>query len=103
MKLTNAFLAEAIGLLSFGTEFSIVAYGSIAGLLESATEGAFEEPKRIDAMLSDYLPDSELSRLNRGAADCPVEVSRKFFDLILHSGPRLGRPAPPWRFPAVDV
>ena len=65
-----------------GTGFTIVAYGSSAGLLESATEGAFEELRRVEAMLSDYLPDSELSRLNRGAADCPLEVSREFFDLL---------------------
>ena len=65
-----------------GTEFTIVAYGSNTGLLEAATEEAFDEVKRIDTMLSNYLPESELSRVNRRAAECPVKVSQEFFDLL---------------------
>ena len=65
-----------------GTTFTIDSYGENQGLMQSATEQAFEEAQRLDQMLSNYIPDSELSRVNREAPDRPVRVSREFFDLL---------------------
>lgn len=65
-----------------GTEFTVVAYGAEAATLEAATEAAFEEAQRLDAMLSNYLPDSELSHVNRDAGSRPVPVSRELFDVL---------------------
>lgn len=65
-----------------GTEYAIDLYGTNATRLESAAEQAFDEAKRLDQMLSNYLPDSELSKVNREAYDHPVEVSRELFDLL---------------------
>jgi thiamine biosynthesis lipoprotein len=41
-----------------------------------------DEMQRIDALMSSYKPDSELSRINATAADNPVPVSPELFRLI---------------------
>lgn len=65
-----------------GTAFTIDAYGSEAGVLEAATEAAFDEARRLDQMLSDYLPASEVTRVNQDAAAAPVRVSRELFYIL---------------------
>lgn len=65
-----------------GTEFTIDAYGPDASALEAATEDAFDVVKHLDILLSNYLPDSELSRVNRHAATVPVPVSQEMFDFL---------------------
>lgn len=67
---------------AMGTEFGIALYGPNATTLEGAAEQASEEATRIDHMLSNYVPDSELSKVNREAYDHPVQVSQEFFDLL---------------------
>lgn len=67
---------------AMGTEFAIDLYGPNATKLESAAEQASEEAKRIDQMLSNYIPESELSRINREAYDHPVRVSDELFNLV---------------------
>ena len=67
---------------AMGTTFTIDMYGTDVGRMQAASEQAFDEVKRLDQMLSNYLPDSELSRVNASAADHPVLVSQEFFDLL---------------------
>ena len=67
---------------AMGTTYTIDAYGVNAGMLESATEEAFDEVRRLDQMLSNYLPDSELSQVNQRAFQSPVRVSKEFFQLL---------------------
>lgn len=67
---------------AMGTSFSIVAYGEDRGRLESAVAQGLEEAHRLDQMLSNYLPDSEWSTVNRLAADGPVRVSAELFQLL---------------------
>jgi len=43
------------------------------------------EMHRIDALMSPFREDSELSLVNREAADHPVKISRELFDLIERS------------------
>jgi thiamine biosynthesis lipoprotein len=52
---------------------------------ESAIEAVFVEFRRIDALMSTYKPESELSRMNAGAAAAPVRVSRELYDLLVTS------------------
>ncbi len=42
----------------------------------------FNEMRRIDALMSPFRPDSEISRINRDAAVQPVPVSRELYALI---------------------
>jgi thiamine biosynthesis lipoprotein len=65
-----------------GTTFTVDMYGADMGQMQSASEQAFDEVKRLDQMLSNYIPDSELSRVNAEAAEHPVVVSEEFFRLL---------------------
>jgi thiamine biosynthesis lipoprotein len=67
---------------AMGTTFSIVLYGSDRASMDQAIDAAFEEVHRLDASLSNYLPESEWSRLNREAAAGPVAVSPELFQLL---------------------
>jgi thiamine biosynthesis lipoprotein len=44
---------------------------------------AFDEIDRIDRLMSHYKPNSELSRVNREAANSPIEVEPELFDFIV--------------------
>jgi len=65
-----------------GTAFTVDLYGANAGVLQAAADAALEEAQRLDRMLSDYRPDSELSQVNSHAFERPVAVSQEFFDLL---------------------
>jgi thiamine biosynthesis lipoprotein len=67
---------------AMGTSFSIVAYGDDRGRLQSAVAEGLEEARRLDAMLSNYKPDSEWSQMNRQAVDRPFPASAELFQLL---------------------
>jgi len=69
---------------AMGSTYTIDLYGTDRIYMEDAADSAFDEVKRIDEMLSNYKPDSELTQVNRRAAQAPVKVSREFFDLLAH-------------------
>lgn len=69
-------------LQAMGTTFTVAAYGTDAGNLEAILDASFDEVRRIDDLLSNYKPDSELSQVNHSAAKGPQRVSPEFFDLI---------------------
>lgn len=68
---------------AMGTTYTIVAYHSDRRTLETAVDEACAEIQRIDSFLSHYRQDSELSRVNREAAQRPVPVSQELFDLLV--------------------
>ncbi len=68
---------------AMGSTFSVVLYGEDRNKLESASEVAFEEVRRLDSLLSNYKPESEWSQVNRDAAQKPVVVSQELFDLLV--------------------
>jgi thiamine biosynthesis lipoprotein len=65
-----------------GSTYTIVAYGAKERLLAEAAEQAFEEIDRLDALLSNFKPTSELSEVNRAAAKGPVRVTPEFFRFL---------------------
>jgi thiamine biosynthesis lipoprotein len=67
---------------AMGSVYTIVAYGEDRSKMLAAADEAFEEVRRLDRMLSNYRADSELSRLNRAAAEAPVPVSEELFTLL---------------------
>ncbi len=67
---------------AMGTTFTIVAYGESRSRLQGAVDSAFDEMRRIEAVLSNYREDSEWSRINREAAERPVAVSGEVFRLL---------------------
>jgi FAD:protein FMN transferase len=52
---------------------------------EAALGAVMEEMHRIDRAMSPFKPESELSRLNREAANAPVPISKEMFELVARS------------------
>jgi thiamine biosynthesis lipoprotein len=48
----------------------------------AALDAVMAEMRRIDALMSHYKPDSQISLINQGAALEPVQVDPELFDLI---------------------
>ncbi len=67
---------------AMGSAYSIVAYDADRYALQAAVDAAFDEVRRLDALLSNYKPASELSKINQLAADHPVVVSQETFDQL---------------------
>lgn len=67
---------------AMGATFSIALYGADRASMEAAVDAALAEAQRLDALLSNYRPESEWSAVNRGAAGKPVKVSAELFQLI---------------------
>lgn len=67
---------------AMGSTYTMALYGSDQATLRVAAEEAAEEVRRLDHMLSNYIPTSEWSEVNRDAAKHPVKVSPEMFDLL---------------------
>lgn len=67
---------------AMGSTFSVAMYGEDADRLEIAVDAAFEDVRRLDHLLSNYLASSEWSRVNREASARPVKVSPELFRLL---------------------
>ena len=65
-----------------GSELRVALYGERRGVLASAAIAAFDEARRIDALISNYRDDSEWSRINRDAGRGPVSISEESVELI---------------------
>ncbi len=67
---------------AMGSLFTVAAYGEDRAQLSAAVGAALQEARRIDDLLSNYRSESELSEINREAAQHPVRVSPELFDLL---------------------
>jgi thiamine biosynthesis lipoprotein len=67
---------------AMGTAYTLVLYDEDRQRLETALEDAFEEVRRLDALLSNYRQNSEWSKANRLAATQPVVLSAELFSLL---------------------
>lgn len=65
-----------------GSEFRVALYGTERNKLAAVAGLALEEARKADRLLSDYLENSELSRVNREAGSGSVVVSAEFFDVL---------------------
>jgi thiamine biosynthesis lipoprotein len=82
--------SESVGNLSrfefveahMGCSFKILLYCTDATTARSASRLAFDRISTLDAILSDYQPESELSRLSLKAGGPPVSVSADLFDVL---------------------
>jgi thiamine biosynthesis lipoprotein len=78
---TGALRLES-SVVAMGSAYSVAVYGEDRTRMEEAVDAAFEEVHRLDEMLSNYKPESELSEINRAAAERPVAVTTELFDLL---------------------
>ncbi len=65
-----------------GTRFKIILCAADQSAADGASKAAFARVAALDAMLSDYRPDSELMRLCRRAGGDPVPVSDELFFVL---------------------
>lgn len=70
---------------AMGTVFEIAAYGSSPSLTSYAIDQAFHEVVRLDHVMSDYIPDSDLSRINRTAHYRAEPVPSDLYHIIQQS------------------
>ena len=70
---------------AMGTVFEIVIYDDDLSRADAAARAALDEVVRLDAVMSNYQPESELSRMNRTAHDRPVHISRELYEVIEQS------------------
>jgi len=67
---------------AMGSTYTIALYGTDRVQMEAAVDAAFDEAQRLDDLLSNYLPGSQWSEVNRNASAKPVKVSPELFDVI---------------------
>lgn len=65
-----------------GSEFRLALYGTERNKMAAVADLALEEARKADRMLSDYIENSELSRVNREAGNGPAAVSAEFYDVL---------------------
>lgn len=70
---------------AMGTEFTLDLYAKDQATAEHAGELAFDEIDRLEALLSNYRSDSELSRVAREAARGPVVTDPETFGFLERS------------------
>jgi thiamine biosynthesis lipoprotein len=68
-----------------GTAILAEVWSSNAAQAQKGIAAVMQEMHRIDELMSPYKQDSELSLVNRDAADHPVKISRELFNLIERS------------------
>jgi thiamine biosynthesis lipoprotein len=67
-----------------GTEFQVILVGPDRDHLDEAAHHCWDEVERLEARISHYQPDSEISDLNLRAAYEPVRMERTLFELLQH-------------------
>lgn len=65
-----------------GSEFKILLYSADAGSARLASRAAFDRIRELDRLLSDYDPESELSRLGEASGGPRVATSEDLFRLL---------------------
>jgi thiamine biosynthesis lipoprotein len=68
-----------------GSPFKILLYSTDEAAARRASRAAFDRIAALDSVLSDYDPDSELSRLSASAGGPPVAVGADLFDVLERS------------------
>ena len=68
-----------------GTEVSVYLWSEDSKRGRAAIDAVFDEAVRIDGLMSTYKEDSEISRINRQAADAPVAPGKELLQLIARS------------------
>jgi thiamine biosynthesis lipoprotein len=67
---------------AMGTVFEIVAYSDSAARALSAIDQALDEVVRLDNVISNFKPDSDLSRMNREAHFHSVKIPADLYQVI---------------------
>jgi thiamine biosynthesis lipoprotein len=75
-------LAQKIG-EAMGTDLRFAVLTDDDARAQAAMQAAFDEVKRIEALMTTWRPDSEVSRVNAQAGVAPVRVSDETLEVVL--------------------
>jgi thiamine biosynthesis lipoprotein len=78
-----AWVGEAIDLM--GTRCSVELWADDEARGRALVNEVLDEYRRIDAAMSTYKPDSEISRVNAHAAEAPMVIGAELFGLVERS------------------
>jgi FAD:protein FMN transferase len=67
------------------TRFSIVCYTDDQAAAQKAAEAAFAIGEKVNAVASDYLPNSELNQLASKPVDTPIPLNPLLYELLEYS------------------
>jgi thiamine biosynthesis lipoprotein len=70
---------------AMGTTYTLYLYSSDPQQASAVSDEVFDEIDRIDQLLSNYRDSSELSRINRNAANAPVTTDPETFGFLQQS------------------
>jgi thiamine biosynthesis lipoprotein len=65
-----------------GTQVTLTVVAPTAGEAEAAAAAGMAELRRLDAMMSLYKDDSEITKVNRAAGKAPVTVSPEMIEVV---------------------
>jgi thiamine biosynthesis lipoprotein len=68
-----------------GTFAHIIAVAPDVNTAQKSVEAAFEQLVLVDKLMSDYKPDSELSKVNQEAFKNPVKISKPLWEVLSKS------------------
>ena len=70
---------------AMGTEFTLDLYAKDEATATQIADEAFEEIDRLETLLSNYRPSSELSRISREAGNSPITTDPETFAFLTRS------------------
>ncbi|MHC4214423.1 MAG: FAD:protein FMN transferase, partial [Planctomycetota bacterium] len=73
---------ESGSIMVMGTVANAVAVAADADTSSQCVKAVFEQLRIIDDLMSDYIEDSEVSKVNQNAVTAPVEVSDATFEVL---------------------
>ncbi|GAA6183474.1 FAD:protein FMN transferase [Aliiglaciecola sp. NS0011-25] len=76
----GAWYADSRGIM--GTNIHTEIWAASPELGHAAVDAVMQEMQRINQLMSPYIDSSELSKVNRLAANTPVAVSKEMFELL---------------------
>lgn len=68
-----------------GTQVIVKAVGEDGEQLRAAINAAFDEVSRLERLMSNFMPETELSRINQQAGVAPVKVNPELFAIVKRS------------------
>jgi thiamine biosynthesis lipoprotein len=68
-----------------GTRFTVICHADDGVLAAKAAAAAFSKASEVNQAASDYLPESELSKLTAGPVGTPIPLSPLLYKLLDHS------------------
>ena len=71
--------------MHMGTLVTLTAVAPSKAMAQAVMTAGFHEVKRLEQLLSTWIPESELSRVNAAAGETPVHVSRETLELVTRS------------------